>query len=43
MPVPIQLTEIPILLIDVREPRQCAAGRINGARPFPLSTFDPTG
>jgi rhodanese-related sulfurtransferase len=30
-----------ILLIDVREPPEYAAGRIHGALNFPLSTFDP--
>jgi rhodanese-related sulfurtransferase len=30
-----------ILLIDVREPNEFAAGRIPGAVNFPLSTFDP--
>ena len=30
-----------ILLIDVREPNEFAAERIEGALLFPLSTFDP--
>ncbi|MFC3069397.1 rhodanese-like domain-containing protein [Phenylobacterium soli] len=30
-----------IVLIDVREPAEFAAGRIHGALNFPLSTFDP--
>ncbi len=30
-----------IVLIDVREPQEFAAGRIHGALNFPLSTFDP--
>jgi rhodanese-related sulfurtransferase len=30
-----------IVLIDVREPQEYAAGRIHGALNFPLSTFDP--
>lgn len=30
-----------ILLVDVREPPEYAAGRIHGALNFPLSTFDP--
>lgn len=30
-----------IVLIDVREPAEYAAGRIHGALNFPLSTFDP--
>lgn len=31
-----------ILLIDVREPDEFAAEKIDGALNFPLSTFDPT-
>lgn len=30
-----------IVLIDVREPAEYAAGRIHGALNYPLSTFDP--
>lgn len=30
-----------ILLVDVREPHEFAAGRIPGAHLMPLSTFDP--
>ena len=30
-----------IVLIDVREPQEYAAGRIHGALNLPLSTFDP--
>jgi rhodanese-related sulfurtransferase len=53
MPVPTQLTELSpvavetamreqsIVLIDVREPREYAVERIDGAQLFPLSTFDP--
>jgi rhodanese-related sulfurtransferase len=53
MTVPTQLTELSpaavekamreqsIVLIDVREPREYAAERIDGALLFPLSTFDP--
>jgi rhodanese-related sulfurtransferase len=29
------------LLVDVREPAEFDAGHIEGAVPFPLSTFDP--
>jgi rhodanese-related sulfurtransferase len=35
------LTRGKIMLIDVREPQEFAAGRIHGAMNFPLSTFDP--
>jgi rhodanese-related sulfurtransferase len=35
------LTNSEIVLIDVREPQEFAAGRIHGALNFPLSTFDP--
>ncbi|SCY73481.1 rhodanese-like domain-containing protein [Microvirga guangxiensis] len=31
-----------ILLVDVREPHEFAAGHIPGAVPHPLSTFDPS-
>lgn len=30
-----------IVLVDVREPQEYAAGRIHGALNYPLSTFDP--
>jgi rhodanese-related sulfurtransferase len=30
-----------IMLVDVREPQEFAAGRIHGAMNYPLSTFDP--
>jgi rhodanese-related sulfurtransferase len=30
-----------IVLLDVREPNEYAAGHIPGAIPFPLSRFDP--
>lgn len=30
-----------IMLVDVREPQEFAAGRIHGALNYPLSTFDP--
>ncbi len=35
------LADNSILLIDVREPQESAAERIEGAQLFPLSTFDP--
>jgi rhodanese-related sulfurtransferase len=31
-----------ILLVDVREPHEFAAGHIPGSVSYPLSTFDPT-
>jgi rhodanese-related sulfurtransferase len=31
-----------VVLIDVREPHEFAAERIEGALPFPLSSFDPS-
>lgn len=36
-----QLEAGEILLVDVREPHEFDAVRIEGAVPFPLSTFDP--
>src|SRR3954469_3159088 len=36
------LTEGSILLVDVREPHEFAAGHIPGSVSQPLSTFDPT-
>ncbi|MBB4196551.1 sulfurtransferase [Rhodoblastus sphagnicola] len=36
------LAEGKILLLDVREPNEFAAGHIPGAVSFPLSTFDPS-
>ena len=53
MPGPVVVTEMSphelntrlksaeVVLIDVREPQEYAAGRIYGALNFPLSTFDP--
>lgn len=35
------LTDGSILLVDVREPEEFAAGHIPGSVSFPLSTFDP--
>ena len=35
------LSEGTIILLDVREPNEYAAGHIPGARLFPLSAFDP--
>lgn len=35
------LAEGSILLLDVREPNEFAAGHIPGAHLFPLSTFEP--
>lgn len=35
------LAEGTVLLIDVREPHEFAAGHIPGALSMPLSTFDP--
>jgi rhodanese-related sulfurtransferase len=35
------LTDGSIVLVDVREPSEYAAERIEGALLFPLSTFDP--
>jgi rhodanese-related sulfurtransferase len=32
-----------ILLVDVREPHEFAAGHIPGSVSFPLSSFDPAG
>jgi rhodanese-related sulfurtransferase len=35
------LTEGSVLLVDVREPHEFAAGHIPGSVSLPLSTFDP--
>lgn len=35
------LAEDKIILIDVREPGEYAAGHIKGAKLYPLSAFDP--
>lgn len=36
------LSEGSILLVDVREPQEFAAGHIPGAVSYPLSSFDPS-
>jgi rhodanese-related sulfurtransferase len=36
------LSEGSLLLVDVREPHEFAAGRIPGSVSHPLSTFDPS-